>query len=239
MKTNKTIFVASSSMLAAGMAQGAIVYHYVNQPYNPASSGYNLDLNGDGTNDYRVFFDANNASKPCVLGSRTGPELYPGSFPNPTPYVLNELDMNPGYPASPENNANQGVPVIPADTTITSEFTVGAYLLSIGDPAGDKWGKNQGYLYHNGENTTVGQWPSGTADTVGYVALAMVDNSVSPANTNYGWVQVELDYSHPTAKLTVIDYAYQTIANSNLVSGQVEPGLPFINASPTNQTVVA
>ncbi len=239
MKTNKTILVASGSMLAAGVAQGAIVYHYVNQGFPPSSDGYHLDLNGDGTNDYRIFFDANNASKPCVLGSRTGPEIYPGTFPNPTPYVLNELDMNPGYPANPENNDNQGVPVIPADTTITSQITVGAYLLSIGDASGDKWGKNQGYLVQDGETTTVGQWPSGTADTVGYVGLEMVDTNASPAITNYGWVQIELDYSHPTAMLTVIDYAYQTIGSSNIVTDQVDPGPPFINASPTNQTVVA
>lgn len=228
-------------MLAAGMSHGAIIYNYVNQSYDPSSSGYNLDLNGDGTNDYRVFFDANNASKPCVLGANSSsssqPE-YPGVFPNPTPYVLNELNMNPGYPANPENNDYNGVPVIPTGTTVASLITVGAYALTIGDLGGDEHGKNEGYLVQNGETTVVGQWPSG-ADTVGYVALALVDTNSTPANTNYGWVQLELDYTQPTAKLTVIDYAYQNIAGSNIVTGDTGITFPVIFADPTNQTVVA
>ncbi len=226
-------------MLAAGMAQGGIVYHYVGQSYDPASSGYNLDLNGDGTNDYRVFFDANNASKPCVLGTYTGSgSSYPGSFPNPTPYVLNELDMNPGYPANPGSNDNQGIPVMPFGTIISSQSTVDIYLLSIGDLGGDEHGKNEGYLVQNGETTTIGQWPSG-ADTVGYVGLAMLDTTTTPANTNFAWLHLELDYTQSPAKLTVIDYAYQTIANSNIYAGEIDAFPPIINAPPTNQTVYA
>jgi hypothetical protein len=218
------------------MAQGAIVYHYVNQSYDPSSSGYNLDLNGDGANDFRVFFDANNASKPCVLGAFTGSgSSYPGLFPNPTGYVFNELNMNP---VSPNNNENNGVPVIPYGTTIASQITVGTNTLTIGDPSGDKYGKNEGYLNVNGDQTTVGQWPGGQ-NTTGYVALAMVDNSVTPANTNYAWLRLELDYTQSPAKLTVIDYAYQNIANSNIFAGQLEPFPPTISASPTNQTVYA
>jgi hypothetical protein len=239
MKTKQTILIASSSMLAAGMAHGAIHYYYVNQAYNPSSSGYNLDLNDDGTNDYRIFFDANNANKPCVQGTYTGSgSSYPGSFPNPTPYVLNELDTNPGYPANPGSNDSNGVPVTPIGTTITSQFTVGAFPLSIGDPGGDEHGKNEGYLCQNGETTEVGQWPT-SGETNGYVGLAMVDNSFTPAVTNYGWVHLDLNYTQPTAELTIIDYAYQDIAGSNIVTGDTGFINPVIIVPPTNQTAVA
>ncbi|MGA2246953.1 MAG: LamG-like jellyroll fold domain-containing protein [Verrucomicrobiota bacterium] len=239
MKTNKTILIASSSLLAAGMAQGAIRYVLVDQTVDPSSAGYWFDLNGDGTNDYEAFFDGSNVSnKPCIVGTNSVSGSYPGTFPNPTPYVLNELDTNPGYPANPGSNDSNGVPVIPTNTIIAAQFTVGTYPLSIGDPGGDQHGKNEGYLYQNGENDTVGQWPS-SGDTVGYVGLAMVDNSVTPANTNYGWVHLDLDYTQPTAKLTVIDYAYQTIANSNIVAGDNGLTFPVIFLDPTNQTIVA
>jgi len=219
MKTKKTILLASSSMLAAGMAQGAVVYNPVNQSFNASSSGYNLDLNGDGSTDYRVFFDANNASKPCVLGTYTGSgSSYPGSFPNPTPYVFNELNMNPGYPANPGSNDNNGVPVITDGTTIDSLISVGAYTLTIGDLGGDQHGKNEGYLNQNGETTVVGQWAP-NQDTFGYVALAMVDTGL--ATTNYGWVKLE--YNGPNSTLTVIETAYQTTPGASLVTTVPEP----------------
>lgn len=238
MKTNRSIFLASSSLLAAGVAHGAILYKYVNQSIGPSSAGYPFDLNQDGVNDYNVLFDGNANAKPCVLGTNSVSGTYPGTFPNPTPYVLNELDTNPGYPANPGSNDSNGVPVIPTNTVITSQFTVGSFPLSIGDPGGDQHGKNEGYLYQNGESDTVGQWPS-SADTVGYVGLAMVDNSVTPAVTNYGWVRLELNYLPATPVLTIIDYAYQTIANSNIVTGDNGLTFPVVFQPPTNQTVVA
>lgn len=229
-------------MLAAGMAEGSSIrYVYVNQPVVPSSSGYQFDLNGDGTNDYTVLFDGNSNTKPCVVGanssSGSAPE-YPGVFPNPTPYVLNELDMNPGYPANPGNNDNNGVPVIATETIITAQITVGTNILSIGDLGGDTHGKNEGYLCDNGENDLVGQWPQ-NADTVGYVGLVMVDTNYTPAITNYGWVHLELNYLPPTPVLTVIDFAYQTTAGVTIYAGDTGLTSPEIFQSPTNQTVVA
>ncbi|HWD91576.1 MAG TPA: LamG-like jellyroll fold domain-containing protein [Verrucomicrobiae bacterium] len=236
-KTNKTILVASSSILAAGMAKGAVTYHYVNQSLDPTAN-YQFDLNDDGTNDFKVFFDNNNSVKPCVVGSNSSNNAYPGTFPNPIPMVFNEENMNPGYPANPASNDYNGVPVVPIGTTVTGQFTVDTNTLTIGDLGGDQHGKNEGYLNQNGETTVVGQWPAGQ-DTIGYVALALVDTNSTPAITNYGWVQLELDYTQPTAKLTVIDYAYEDVAGASIVTGQIPPSAPVINVSPTNQTVVA
>ena len=70
MKNNKTILIASSSMLAAGMAQGQILYNYVNQTVGVSDSGYTFDLD-EANPGFEVFFDGpNNASKPCVLGTQ-------------------------------------------------------------------------------------------------------------------------------------------------------------------------
>lgn len=226
-------------MLAAGMAHGAIIYHSANQTVDTSSSGYQFDLNGDATNDFNVLFDGNNSVKPCVVGSYISSGSYPGTFPNPTPYVLNELDMNPTYPTDPANNDYNGIPLIPAGTTITSQVTLDTNTISIGDLGGDMHGKNEGYLYQNGETTVVGQWPSDQVST-GYVGLALVDTNSTPATTNYGWVQVEWNPTNqPNPTLTVIDYAYQTIANSNIVTGQIPLSPPSISESPANQTVVA
>ena len=202
-------------MLAAGMAQGAVIITPVNQTFGTSSSGYQFDLNGDGINDFTVFFDNSNASKPCVLGANSSSGSYPGTFPNPTPFVFNELNMNPVASASNDNN---GVPVISGGTTISSLFTVGAYTLTIGDSGGDTHGKNEGYLYQNGENTTVGQWSPGQ-DTVGYVGLALVDTTLGTAN--YGWVQ--LDFNGPNSTLTVLETGYETTPDTAIVTPAPEP----------------
>jgi hypothetical protein len=48
-----------------------------------------------------------------------------------------------------------------------------------------------------------------------------------------------LNYTQPTANLTVIDYAYETTANSGIVTGSNGLTFPVIFQVPTNQTVVA
>ncbi|HTI97401.1 MAG TPA: PEP-CTERM sorting domain-containing protein [Dongiaceae bacterium] len=219
MKANKTLLAASSSVLAAGMAHGAVVTHFLNHTVNTGDAGYNFDLNSDSTDDYKAFFDNNNAAKPCILGASTTSGSYPGTFPNPTPFVFNELNMNAVAPASNDNN---GVPVIPAGTAISSQFTVGSYTLTIGDAGGDTHGKNEGYLYQNGENNTVGQWPAGQ-DTFGYVGLAMVDTSLS--TTNYGWL--ELEFNGINSTMTLIETGYETTPGTAIVTPPLtvpEPG---------------
>jgi hypothetical protein len=238
MKKSKTILVASSSMLAAGMAHGqtingTIVTTTINQTVNASSSGVQFDLNDDGTPDYTVLFDGNNSVKPCVVGanSSTG---YPGSFPNPIPLVFNELNMNPG---NPTNNDDNGVAVMPIGTLISSSpITLGTNTLTVGDLGGDTHGKNEGYLYQNGETDLVGQWPP-TQDTFGYVGLAMVNTSATPATTNYGWVYIELNYAAASPTLTVYNCGYENVAGSNILAGQEGPiKIPVIYIPPASQT---
>ncbi len=149
MKTNKAILVASGTMLATGMARGAITVTTVNQTVDASSSGYQFDLNGDGINDFTVLFDANNSVKPCVVGANSSAGSYPGSFPNPIPTVFNELNMNPVPPASNDDN---GVAVVNIGTPLTgsSVITVGTNTLTVGDLGGDTQGKNYAYMYKNG-----------------------------------------------------------------------------------------
>ena len=211
-------------MLAAGMAQGAITYTLVNQVIGTGDSGYMLDLNSDGQADFKLFFDNNNSTKPCVLGTSNGSVF--------TPFVFNEMNMSA---------IGNGTPVIGFGTNITTQFAVGTNTVAI---ATDQKGKNEAYLYQNGENQTVGQWPAGQ-DTFGYVGLALVNTTVTPATTNYGWVQLELNYTVASPTLKIIDYAYQDIAGSNILAGQEGPiDIPAIYfdqgyPSPTNQTVAA
>jgi len=213
-------------MLAAGMAHGQINYTLVNQIEGVSDGGYTFELDGADPG-FKVFFDGSNtSSKPCVLGTQ-------GAI-NPTPYVLNELDMS-----SPYGNDNNGVPVMPFGTPINSQATVGTNTVAVGYT--DAESKNEGYLYKNGETDVVGQWPS-TQDTFGYVALAMVNTNATPATTNYGWVQLELNYAVANPYLRVIDYAYNTVSGSNILAGQ-EGDISFPQIypyegypSPTSQT---
>lgn len=217
MKTKKTILVASSSMLAAGMAQGAIVYHSVNQSVTTGDP-IKIDLNLDGTDDFQVFFDAfqYGSAKPCIQEiSKTS---------NPSAWVFNQMVMG---------NNNNGLPVIPFGTTITNQFTVGDYTVS---PSLDSEGNRRGYLYQS--ETKVGEWPTASgSDTTGYVALALVDNNLG--TTNYGWVQIELSYN-PTATLRVIDCAYESVPGASIDAGKAETfPIPKFFQTPTSQTVSA
>jgi hypothetical protein len=232
MKT-KTILVASSSMLAAGMAHGTIITSTFNVTVDTSSSGFQFDLDGDGITDFNVLFDGNNSVKPCVVGVNSS-NGYPGSFPNPEPMVFNELNMNPVAPASNDNN---GIPVMPIGTLISSSpITVGTNTLTPGDLGGDTHGKNEGYMYQNGELNVVGQWPS-TQDTFGYVGLAMVNTNATPASTNYGWVYIELNYTLASPTLTIINCGYEDIAGSNILAGQEGPiNIPVIYIPPVSQT---
>ncbi len=92
MNKKQTFAVASTSVLAAGMAQGAIVY---SGPISYAITGndsYPVDLNQDSNMDYIVHFDGANGDnqlKPFVDSRNT----------NPNAWVLSK--SNSGAPVSP------------------------------------------------------------------------------------------------------------------------------------------
>ncbi len=211
MKT-KPLVLASGSILAAGMAQGAIIYSGpVNQSLSPSAPvwpNYTFDLNQDGTNDFNVSFDGNtpNAEKPYVNNK-------------PAPNSLSALVLC---------QANTGEPVISFGTLISSSFTVGTNLVATANGVG--------YLYKGSDNSVVvGEWPL-HQDTAGYVGLMLKSGS----KTNYGWVHLAYNTANPNLiTLNVLDYGYETIVGSNIVAGATnEPTYPIIYTPPRSQSVV-
>ncbi|HTI98951.1 MAG TPA: immunoglobulin domain-containing protein [Dongiaceae bacterium] len=93
----KSLAVLSTSALAAGMAHGAITYHYYNTVAFAADSGSTpFDLDGDGHVDYLVKFSNNNVNKPFVDNSVA-------DFNISAPFVLS--DGSSGLPLTTNGTA--------------------------------------------------------------------------------------------------------------------------------------
>lgn len=80
--------------------------------------------------------------------------------------------------------------------------------------------------------TSVGDWGVNNL-TEGYVGLELYDQS---GNTNFGWAQ--LIYNKTAETITLVDYAYETTPNTNIVAGATnEVGMPNIYVQPVSQSV--
>jgi hypothetical protein len=95
--TRKTFALLSTSALAAGAAQGAVLYTPVNVTLS-ASGHLALDLNQDGTPDFQMGFGG--SAKPYISNTVAGAT---------SPFVLSA-------------SANQGLPLTPAGTMINGSY---------------------------------------------------------------------------------------------------------------------
>lgn len=147
MKTTQGLAVASSSLLAAGAAHGAIVWSGSISNVISGNASYPVDLNQDSTIDYTIRFDGFNGGnqlKPFIDCRASS-----GGSANPNAWVLAK--------------ANTGEPVTAFGTMIDASYAA-AYPTN-----------QTGYLYEQyNNNTVVGDWPS-TSDTEGYVGLELSD----------------------------------------------------------------
>lgn len=206
MNNKTTLAAASTSLLAAGMAHGSILYSGPINTELSGSSAYQVDLDQDFTFDYTVRFDGasgNNQLKPFIDARSAG---------NANAWVLSK--------------PNGGAPLTLFGTNIDSTY------------AGNFPTNKVGYLYEQYDNNTVvGDWPS-TADTEGYVGVAITDGVTS---TNYGWVHLIYKAASTTTKtLVVVDYAYETTPNTPIIAGAITtPAEPLIYKNPPSQTVAA
>ncbi|HWD94330.1 MAG TPA: LamG-like jellyroll fold domain-containing protein [Verrucomicrobiae bacterium] len=206
MNNKQKLAAASTSLLAAGMAHGSIVYSGPINTDLSGSSAYMVDLDGDFTIDYTVRFDGasgNNQLKPFVDARSSG---------NANAWILSK--------------ANGGAPLTLFGTNIDSNYATTFPTNKVG------------YLYEQyNNNTVVGDWPS-TADTEGYVGVALTDGVTT---TNYGWIHLIYKASDPNTKtLEVVDYAYETDNNTPIIAGAIAtPGAPLIYKNPPSQTVGA
>jgi len=210
MNTKQSLALVSTSALAAGMAQGGIIYSgslNLQQPY--AASGLarqGVDMTGDGTNDFAFGYEANAALKPYVDG-RT--------------FVESALPPQSGI-VSVLTKANTGLPVTAAGTMIDATYAA-AYPPQMGTNSNT----GRGYMYQSGDGSTiVGDW-SNTATTDAYVGIEL---SLS-GGTRFGWLHFVDNPASSPQTLTLKDWAYQSTAGVGIAAGAVpEPNVLGLSA---------
>ena len=206
MNTKKSLALLSTSALAGGMAQGAVVYSGpLNLQQNFASTGVvrqGVDMTGDGTNDFAFGYEANVALKPYV-DTRTFVEA---ALPNQSG-IIGVL-----------TKANTGFPVTVAGTMIDASFAA-AY-----PPQPISAGR--GYMYTADGSTAIGDW-SNTATTDAYVGVELALSG----GTSFGWLHFIDNPASAPQTLTLVDYAYQSAPNLGIEAGVIpEPSVCALTA---------
>lgn len=215
MNRKQTIAIVSSSALAAGMAQGAVLYSGLVNTTVGLNGTTSFDLNGDGPTDFTIGFNLNDAQKPFITGNV---DAVPGASP------LGQL-----VPVQNGDNA-YALPITPFGTLIDSNYLAAVPDLS-SDGDGTAWMNVEDV---DGKATTIAAWGNNSI-TEAYVGLEMYDNS-GLSQTNFGWVRLILNNTAQT--LTVVDYGYETIVGEGILAGQTnELGAPNIYSGPSSQAV--
>ena len=221
MNAKRNLLVTSGSVLAAGMAQGAVHYSgptniVVSLPPTPAVGAY-FDLNNDGVVDFAIGFDGYteaNHQKPFISGY---PGISPGTAVRGRLYTWVDNGVT---------KTAYGLPVTSFGTMIDQTFL--APNLS-----GDA--QNRTYFDQNGDAQYVGDWLTG-AKTEGYIGLELFDTSLS--TTNYGWAHFIFDDTANPQTLTLVDFAYEDVSLKGIIAGATNTvGAPTIYSQPQSQAI--
>ena len=229
MKTNPRLLIVSGSVLAAGMAHGAIHYSGLLNDVLvcPASGGapvtdYYFDLNNDGLVDFYLGFDgysSPNAQKPFMAG-------YP-QYANGSAMLGQQVDYLDPF-SSPPNQPKTtfGLPVTGFGTNIDVHYLA---------PNLTAPNSYAAYFYKDGNAHTVGSWPN-PGYTEGYVGLEVFDTGVG--TTNFGWAHLISNSTNgANVSLTLVDYAYEDVNMAGILAGATGVvGAPAIYAQPLSQT---
>jgi len=145
MNTKQSVALVSTSALAAGMAQGAVVYSGTLNLQQSAVNRMPIDMTGDGTNDFTFGYE-DNALKPYV-DART--------------FVTSTISQS-GNVSLLSKPGSKGFAVTPAGTMIDATY---ASLNPVNsDP--------RGYMYEDDSGAVAGDW-SNTATTDAYVGIEL------------------------------------------------------------------
>ena len=194
MNTKQSVALVSTSALAAGIAQGGIVY--------------------SGQLNLQQTFDSNNYRQPVNITGGPYSDFYFGYETAATkPYI----DVRSPLEGGPQSGllsilakANNGLPVTTAGTTIDAAY---ATLY----PVADGTIGARAYMYNDDSGSKViGDW-SNTAITDAYVGIEL---SLS-GGTSYGWVHFIDNPTTSPVSLTLVDWAYQSNPNVGIQAGAV------------------
>jgi len=180
MKTKQSVALVSVSALAAGMAEGAVIYSGpLNLLQNDDIVGRQpVDMTGDSLSDFTFGYEAG-ALKPYV-DART--------------YVSAEIPVQSGI-VSILGKANKGLPVTPAGTMIDASYA------SLYPVIADQ----RGYFFHDDGDNLAGDW-SNTEINQGFVGIELTLGG----QTHYGWLQFIDDPTAAPVNLTLVDWAYES-----------------------------
>ena len=211
MNTKKSLALVSTSALAAGMANGSVIYS------GPLNLQQNLGIDdpdvrqavnmiGDSTPDFTFGYE---------FGTVWGPGVQ-------KPYVDVRTSPSTQIPLQSGmveilGKANTGFPVTPLGTMIDASYVI-TYPLLTGE---------RGYFYQNGDGSgVVGDW-SGAAMTEGYVGIEL-----NPGDgTHYGWLHFIDNPTTDPKSLTLVDYAYQSTPGLGIETGVIpEPSVGALGA---------
>ncbi|MGC3958071.1 MAG: hypothetical protein QM813_09075 [Verrucomicrobiota bacterium] len=219
MNKKRTLAVTSTSVLAASMAQGAVVYTGVNVQLIPDQNqvySYPFDLDGNSSIDFVAAFHNHNQNKPYI---ECRPSDLPAGISSTLGWTLSNNHVDTG------NSAYWGAAVTPFGTAIDATF------------ATTNAPQKTAYLYQDWENQTLGDWPiNGVTDA--FVGLAIIDDA--NFTTNFGYAHLILNGTASPKTLTLVGYGYETQAGKGIIAGaQVTPAEPVIYTQPTSQTIGA
>ena len=198
--------LAGTLAVAAGSADAQVVYTDVNpdQTFNTVGAVYNLDLNNDLTPDF-----------PLTVQSATG--TYLGGLVN---YAIlgaglitassNEIVGYAGAYANYASALNFG------DTVSDIQNFISAPLATSSSQGGALLGAN--VVITGIYSTTLGQGQFiGQSDK--FIGLKLI----SGGSTYHGWARV--DVSLDGSSFTVKDYAYESVANAQIICGDTGGGM--------------
>jgi MYXO-CTERM domain-containing protein len=206
MNSKKSLALVSTSALAAGMAQGSVIYSgplNLQQSSSATLTRQGVDMTGDGINDFAFGFEAVSPPKPYV-DART---FVDGALPNQSG-IIGVL-----------TKANTGLPVTLAGTMIDASYAATFPPQPIAD--------GRGYMYENGNgDAVVGDW-SNTATTDAYVGVELALSG----GTRFGWLHFIDDPVSNPLTLTLVDYAYESAPGVGLQAGVIpEPSVGALGA---------
>ena len=192
MNTKQSVALVSTSALAAGMAQGAIVYSgplNLQQNYDDVNFRTPIDMTGDGTYDFTFGYENSNL-KPYV-DART--------------FVSSDISQS-GIVSLLGKNGSRGLAVTPAGTMIDATY------VSLNPVTSD----GRGYMYEDDTQTIAGDW-SNTATTDAYVGIELA----LAGGTSYGWLHFIDNPTANPVSLTLVDWAYQSTPGVGLATSVV------------------
>jgi hypothetical protein len=194
MKTKQSVAMVSASALAAGMAQGSVIYSGpLSLQQNLGSDDPNVrqavNMIGDSTPDFTFGYEFGTVWNGVVVPSVQKP--YVDVRTAPSTYIPVQSGL-----VGILGQADTGLPVTGLGTTIDAAYASTNPVLAGG----------RGYMYQAGDGSAVvGDW-SGTAVTEGYVGIVLTPGD----GTHYGWLHfIDNPTTNPNS-LTLVDWAYES-----------------------------